>query len=66
MSSRMKKAWCDDCGYTVRLTVKWIMIAVPRCPVCDVPLRHELEHLERPDPNQLELMKKWKGKSSDE
>lgn len=34
---RMLKAQCAFCGYTVRLTRKWIEVALPRCPV------HELE-----------------------
>jgi len=36
-STRMKKASCAFCGYTVRLSRKWLEVAVPRCPV------HELE-----------------------
>lgn len=31
--TRMIKAACRDCGYTVRLTRKWIAVAVPQCPV---------------------------------
>lgn len=31
--TRMIKASCRDCGYTVRLTRKWITVAVPQCPV---------------------------------
>lgn len=37
-STRMKKAFCPACGYTVRLTRKWIEVAVPRCPIHDVPM----------------------------
>lgn len=30
--ARMIKAQCDGCGYTVRLTRKWVDVAVPQCP----------------------------------
>ncbi len=53
--TRLKKAWCEKCGYTIRITAKWITTRVPKCPVCNVNLRHELEHLEKPDPNQLKI-----------
>ena len=31
--TRMIKAACPECGYTVRTTQKWIDIAIPCCPV---------------------------------
>jgi len=31
--TRMLKACCPECGYTVRLTKKWADIALPDCPV---------------------------------
>ncbi len=36
-STRMIKAACDHCGYTVRLSRKWAEIAAPDCPndLCD-------------------------------
>jgi hypothetical protein len=34
-STRMHKAKCHQCGYTVRLTSKWLNVATPRCPVHD-------------------------------
>ena len=34
-TTRMIKASCPDCGYTVRTTSKWIDIAVPTCPAPD-------------------------------
>lgn len=34
-STRMLKASCPDCGYTVRLTAKWANIALPVCPVVE-------------------------------
>lgn len=37
--TRMLKAECPFCGYTVRLTRKWLEVATPRCPV------HEAEML---------------------
>lgn len=30
--ARLKKAHCPACGYTVRITRKWIEVAVPSCP----------------------------------
>ena len=32
-STRMLKACCPDCGYTVRLTAKWVQFGLPICPV---------------------------------
>ena len=32
-STRMIKAECDQCGYTVRTSQKWIDVAIPTCPV---------------------------------
>jgi len=32
-STRMLKACCPDCGYTIRLTQKWVDIGLPICPV---------------------------------
>lgn len=37
-STRLLKAECPFCGYTVRVTRKWVEIAVPRCPVHEVEL----------------------------
>ena len=31
--TRMLKACCPDCGYTVRLSAKWASIGLPECPV---------------------------------
>lgn len=30
--TRMLKAACEDCGYTVRVTAKWLEIGPPHCP----------------------------------
>lgn len=32
-STRMLKAVCPACGYTVRLTSKWLAVGLPICPV---------------------------------
>jgi hypothetical protein len=37
-STRMLKCECPECGYTVRTTQKWLDIAVPSCPACDVEM----------------------------
>ena len=36
--TRLLKAECPDCGYTVRVTRKWLSIAIPKCPIhnCDM------------------------------
>jgi hypothetical protein len=31
--TRLHKAACPECGYTVRVTQKWLEIGVPHCPV---------------------------------
>lgn len=31
-TTRLVKAHCAGCGYTVRVTAKWLVIAVPECP----------------------------------
>ena len=31
-TSRLLKASCDGCGYTIRITRQWIDVAVPVCP----------------------------------
>ena len=37
-TTRMKKAECDCCGFTIRLARKWADIGVPECPVDKKPL----------------------------
>jgi hypothetical protein len=37
-STRMLKAACPHCGYTVRLTKKWADLGLPECPVDHTPL----------------------------
>lgn len=36
-STRMLKVSCD-CGYTVRTTQKWLDVAIPTCPCCEVEM----------------------------
>jgi ribosomal protein L37E len=31
-STRLIKAWCPACGYTIRLTEKWASLGLPECP----------------------------------
>lgn len=33
--SRLKKAECPSCGYTIRVTKKWIEVGLPTCPCGD-------------------------------
>lgn len=37
-STRMLKACCPACGYTVRLTAKWLRLGAPYCPVDRIPM----------------------------
>jgi len=32
-ATRMLKACCPACGYTVRLTAKWAALGLPTCPI---------------------------------
>jgi hypothetical protein len=31
--TRLLKVQCKKCGYTMRITLKWLNVAVPNCPV---------------------------------
>lgn len=31
-STRLKKCECEECGYTVRVTQKWLDVGAPHCP----------------------------------
>lgn len=31
-TTRMLKAWCEECQYTVRVSAKWLDVARPTCP----------------------------------
>ena len=46
-TTRMLKACCPECGYTIRLTKKWADVAVPDCPVDGAAL--ELDNPETPE-----------------
>lgn len=35
---RMHKCECGKCGYTVRISNKWIDMGVPECPICKIEL----------------------------
>lgn len=38
-STRMLKAFCGECGYTIRLTKKWADMGLPTCPCgCDMEM----------------------------
>jgi len=32
-TTRMRKCVCAECGYTVRTTMKWLLVGVPHCPL---------------------------------
>lgn len=31
-TTRLKKCECRECGYTVRVTAKWLEVGAPHCP----------------------------------
>lgn len=43
-STRMLKAFCPECSYTVRLTTKWATVGLPSCPVHSIPFTLESTH----------------------
>lgn len=40
---RIHKCTCLECGYTVRVSAKWLDMAVPVCPVCDKEMQREMK-----------------------
>lgn len=40
-STRMLKVWCENDGYTLRATKKWLQVAIPACPVCETEMQVE-------------------------
>jgi hypothetical protein len=52
--SRLIKAHCEKCNYTIRLSRKWIEVKLPICPVCMKNMATELDNA-APDPRQLKL-----------
>jgi len=36
--TRLHKCECPGCGYTVRVTQKWIDVGLPICPECEKPM----------------------------
>jgi len=39
--TRLLKASCVDCGYTVRITRQWADLGLPACPICNLILNME-------------------------
>lgn len=37
-TTRMRKAECGTCGYTIRVSRRWIARGLPDCPACRLPL----------------------------
>lgn len=60
--SRLIKAYCEGCGYTIRLSRKWIEVKRPICPVCVKNMVTQLDN-EAPDPRQLPLKPVKKGRA---
>ena len=36
--TRMRKVECTSCGWTCRVSRRWIMAGLPDCPTCKIPL----------------------------
>lgn len=50
-TTRMRKAACPRCGYTIRLSRQWIAAGLPACPVCHP--RDDVFPLTCPDPEDV-------------
>lgn len=37
-STRLLKCQCSECGYTVRVTAKWVELGTPICPLDHIPM----------------------------
>lgn len=40
---RIHKCVCAECGYNVRVSAKWLELAVPTCPLCNKEMQRELK-----------------------
>jgi hypothetical protein len=48
-TTRLIKVSCKDCGYVMRITRKWLAVAVPECPSgCDKPRRKRKKWKRKP------------------
>lgn len=53
--SRLIKAHCEKCGYTIRLSKKWIEVRRPMCPACMRNMVTAIDGDAGADPRQLKL-----------
>lgn len=62
-TSRLVKTWCETCGYTMRVSKKWLLKQYPECPTCNLIMEVDFEALgiNLENHNQLELLKTKKG-----
>lgn len=61
--SRLIKAYCKKCEYTIRLSRKWIEVRRPHCPICLMDMITEIDD-EKSDPRQLKLKGAMKTKAA--
>jgi len=61
--SRLIKAYCEKCGYTIRLSKKWIEVKRPMCPACLKNMVTEIDGAPIADSRQLKLKKVKKGRA---
>lgn len=61
--TRLLKVYCPSCGYTVRVTKRWLDKAVPVCPVCHItmtegtPKTPKVDKAEIPAPRPRDMAK---------
>lgn len=54
-TTRLLKVMCPDCGYTIRVTAKWLDTGVPVCP-CGTEMTTDHDHDQRLKPQQTHTM----------
>jgi hypothetical protein len=42
-STRLHKCDCVQCGYTMRISSKWLKLATPRCPLGHGDMTHDFK-----------------------
>jgi hypothetical protein len=52
-TTRMIKAHCTTCTYTIRATMRWLLIAVPNCPNPDCIAQGDPMEIDLPPPEEL-------------
>ncbi|HDR9506919.1 hypothetical protein C5615_09815 [Burkholderia cepacia] len=48
-STRMHKTECTECGYTARVSAKWLKVGAPLCPAAHGPMEYDVGAVEGTD-----------------